>query len=244
MSTTVTYKGSTLTTVNNNTKTLKTAGKYMEGDVVLSDESVDVSQDTVTPETLMQGYTAHDKTGTLITGTATGGSGGSVTQDQDGFIVLPPDGDSGSSGGSSYTLLASNDFTFDTTSTSAVYVGTITAEYADPYKTILYIKIQDKSGKKNGYFFGTNTYWQQPIGGSQLNDYRFCNVLMTDANGNIVSTSTSQYGVYPYTPNFSSDSVSVAIRAKYNSSYSGIIDGTYSVKLYALQYPDNASPYV
>ena len=37
MSTTVTYKGSTLTTVNNNTKTLKTAGKYMEGDVILTD---------------------------------------------------------------------------------------------------------------------------------------------------------------------------------------------------------------
>lgn len=37
MSTTVTYKGNTLTTVNNNTKTLKTAGKYMEGDVLLTD---------------------------------------------------------------------------------------------------------------------------------------------------------------------------------------------------------------
>ena len=37
MSTTVTYKGNTLTTVNNATKTLKTAGKYMEDDVVLTD---------------------------------------------------------------------------------------------------------------------------------------------------------------------------------------------------------------
>ena len=37
MSTTVTYKGSTLTTVNNQTRTLKTAGKYMEGDVILTD---------------------------------------------------------------------------------------------------------------------------------------------------------------------------------------------------------------
>lgn len=39
MSTTVTYKGNTLVTVSNNTKTLKTAGKYMEGDVVLTDVS-------------------------------------------------------------------------------------------------------------------------------------------------------------------------------------------------------------
>lgn len=39
MSTTVTYKNNTLTTVSNATKTLKTAGKYMEGDVTLVDDS-------------------------------------------------------------------------------------------------------------------------------------------------------------------------------------------------------------
>lgn len=37
MSATVTYKNSTLTTVNNTTKTLKTAGKYMEDDVTITD---------------------------------------------------------------------------------------------------------------------------------------------------------------------------------------------------------------
>lgn len=37
MSTTVTYKGSTLTTVNNQTRVMKTAGKYMEDDVTLID---------------------------------------------------------------------------------------------------------------------------------------------------------------------------------------------------------------
>ena len=51
---------------------------------------LDLTTDTVTPSVLMEGYTAHDKSGALIIGTATGG--GSVTQDQDGFIILPPDG--------------------------------------------------------------------------------------------------------------------------------------------------------
>ena len=37
MSTTITYKGSTLATVENNTKTLNTAGKYLEGNVILTD---------------------------------------------------------------------------------------------------------------------------------------------------------------------------------------------------------------
>ena len=37
MSTTVTYKGSTLTTATNQTKVLETAGKYMEDDVTIVD---------------------------------------------------------------------------------------------------------------------------------------------------------------------------------------------------------------
>lgn len=37
MSTTVTYKGATLTTVENQTKTLQTAGTWMEGDLTLTD---------------------------------------------------------------------------------------------------------------------------------------------------------------------------------------------------------------
>lgn len=43
MATTVTYKGTTLTTVDDETKTLATAGKYMEGDVILTDTPSGVS---------------------------------------------------------------------------------------------------------------------------------------------------------------------------------------------------------
>lgn len=39
MSTTVTYEGSTIATVNNNTKTLQTAGKYLTDDITLADVS-------------------------------------------------------------------------------------------------------------------------------------------------------------------------------------------------------------
>lgn len=39
MSTTVTYEGSTIATVNNNTKTLQTAGKYLTDDITLTDTS-------------------------------------------------------------------------------------------------------------------------------------------------------------------------------------------------------------
>ena len=40
MSTTVTYKGSTLTTVNNQTRVLDTAGTWLEDDITLVDVSV------------------------------------------------------------------------------------------------------------------------------------------------------------------------------------------------------------
>lgn len=39
MSTTVSYKGNTIATVENNTKTLNTQGKYLEGDIILTDVS-------------------------------------------------------------------------------------------------------------------------------------------------------------------------------------------------------------
>lgn len=48
---------------------------------------VDLTADTVTASTLMQGYTAHDKSGALITGTADK-TEGSVYQDQDGYLVV------------------------------------------------------------------------------------------------------------------------------------------------------------
>lgn len=43
--------------------------KVVYGTTVL----VDLTADTVSAEALLQGYTAHDKTGAQVTGTATGG---------------------------------------------------------------------------------------------------------------------------------------------------------------------------
>lgn len=103
MSTTVTYKGSTLTTVNNQTRTLKTAGKYMEGDVILTDVSES-------------------------------GSGGYVTQDQDGYIVLPATGEGGGGSGGATQHTIHLEFSDSTDTDIDVYyddnlLGTMITDY-------------------------------------------------------------------------------------------------------------------
>ncbi len=96
MATTVSYKGATLTTATNQTKTLKTAGTYLEDDITVTDvseggsaivvteqvdetggtnyiiEAVDLSDDTVSPGVLLNGYTAHNSSGQAITGSYSG----------------------------------------------------------------------------------------------------------------------------------------------------------------------------
>lgn len=50
---------------------------------------IDLTGDTVTADKLLQGYTAHDRTGEIIIGTASGGSGdGYVWQDGEGYVHL------------------------------------------------------------------------------------------------------------------------------------------------------------
>lgn len=68
MSSTVTYKGSTIASVSNNTKKLNTSGKYMEDDVTITD----VSQATPVLETVTKSYTP---TETAQSETITAGAG-------------------------------------------------------------------------------------------------------------------------------------------------------------------------
>lgn len=91
MSTTVTYKGETLTTVNNQTRTLETAGTYLEDDITLVDVSQSApvlqaktniapttSSQTITPDVGYDGLSSVQinamPTGTAGTPTATKGA--------------------------------------------------------------------------------------------------------------------------------------------------------------------------
>ena len=61
MSTTVSYKGSTITTVDNQTRTLLTQGKYLEANIILTDQSSGggtIQSLTVNPSTSQQTFNA------------------------------------------------------------------------------------------------------------------------------------------------------------------------------------------
>jgi len=61
---------------------------------------IDLSQDTATQADVAQGKYFHLPTGERVQGTASGGGGtGGITQDQDGYLVLSPDGGGGGGGG-------------------------------------------------------------------------------------------------------------------------------------------------
>lgn len=56
MPTTVSYKGDTITTFTNSTKTLTTAGTWVEGNIVITDDSL-LQEKTVSPSTAVQTVT-------------------------------------------------------------------------------------------------------------------------------------------------------------------------------------------
>lgn len=81
MSTTVTYKGDTIATVDNATKTLKTAGKYLEDDITLSDVSENQAI-VITDELDEHGGTIRHINGIVVAGTKT------ITENGTGIDVL------------------------------------------------------------------------------------------------------------------------------------------------------------
>ena len=152
--------------------------------------------------------------------------------------------------GSSYTLLGSAEFTVNTSSTTATSVGTIdcgTGAYTSD--KIIYIKVRDKAGRRNGYFAGSDVFFmnQNPANNStstQTSAVKYQHYI-TDANlknGQSNVSASTGYGVYGYS--ITSAGV-VTIRSRYDSSYSLLINGTYKVEVYSLDYApaSDANPY-
>ena len=150
-------------------------------------------------------------------------------------------------GTSSYKLLASRDFFSNTTSASQSKLGVITCNVEDfNASTIIYIRIRDKAGKRNGYFYGCDTFiynkYQSLSFGQTISvGCVFVMSVENDSTAVLQYGTSSGYGVYAYSIDSNGQ---VTIRHRYSSGSSKTIDGTYKCEVFALNWPDGISPFI
>jgi len=149
-----------------------------------------------------------------------------------------------SGGGSGFELIASDEFEVSTTSTAAISVGTVTipsGKITD--KKIVYVIIRDKAAPRANHFYGSDSICYSYMSlSSGLNTSPAVRLrIVCNATGSISiigESSTTKNGVYVDTI----DPTSVVIKAKYNSSNSLTIDGTFEVNVYTADFPNNSAP--
>lgn len=148
-------------------------------------------------------------------------------------------GTSSGGGGSSWTKIGNTtELAVNTTSTSAGSAGTIALGSGHFTKDkIIYVRIRDKEGKRNGYFYGSDTFfinWRNANGSTTALSvvaqeyYRYNNSALTGAAG--------AYGVYGYS--LATDGT-LTIRRRYNSTNTLTINSTYTIDVYELTPPQS-----
>lgn len=215
-----------------------TAGSMLSGTTALKNDGTDITGSIATK-------TSSDLTANVLTVTAPAGYyasaasktlsdanlvAGNVKKDVSIFGVTGTY--EGGGGGSNWTLLASKEFSANTTSTSQTTIGNIDLDSLPTGDYIIWIHVRDKAGARNGYFYGTDSFFLV-----------FNGARPTNANppgytqrysGSAFSVSSTMRGIYPYQINTSNQ---VVMYARYASSTSGTINGTYKCDVYKLTFP-------
>ena len=146
-------------------------------------------------------------------------------------------GGGGGGGGSSYTLIHEQDLEVTYSSSSAKSAVSIPLDSSDVFTNdcIVYVRIRDKAGKRNGYWYGSDNYVYFK------NFIIFGLFYSVDANGNFEESAAKDPGSYGsglYLREIKSSGI-VQIYKKYSS---GTIDGTYHIEVYKLDWPGGVSP--
>lgn len=190
------------------------------------------------------GGTARFDDATVTTATAADVASGKVFVASDGTITTGTA--SGGGGSSSWTLVASTSYQVSTTSTSAASLGSFNTGTNDIYTSdeVLFVRIRDTAGKRNNYFYGSDTYIYNKYpfegGNSNISSVGMSCVLKVNSSGKYIIkyyAASNCYGIYA---NSVATNGIIGIYSRYNSSNSGTIDGTYSVEVYLLAPPTNA----
>lgn len=175
----------------------------------------DVTDTTATESDVATGKLFYTAAGVLTTGTASGGTGTSE-----------------------WTHLKTQEFTISTTSTSAASAGTIACgSVASDDAVIIYVRVRDKSGKRAGYFAGSDAFFMNYNRANNSTSAFSVPAVMCYryTTSSAWAGTAGQYGVYGYSI---ASNGTITIRRRYNSSYSLTIDSTYVVDVFTLSYPD------
>lgn len=150
----------------------------------------------------------------------------------------------GGGGGSSYTLLHESEYEISlSTGTELLATINIPNIFASTLEKMIFIRTRRKEGKPSTGFYGTDIFIARsyPNSSSDITAYQGCSYII-GSNGIYMTTirSGSTGGIYPTKITSDDD---IIIYAGYQSSRSGVIDGTYVVQIYALDWPDGVSPF-
>ena len=152
-------------------------------------------------------------------------------------------------------LIASTTYQVNTTSTTAITVGTFSTGDTSIWTSdkMVYVKIRRKNSRENGYYFGSDCIFSNSAPGNNLTATESYLMYGTsyyqNSAGNLinynlqrtVAGSTVQgYGVYATKVYSNGD---IDINARYDSSYTLRIDGTFYVDVYLLDWPGGISPF-
>ena len=183
------------------------------------------------------GGTARFDDATITTATASDVASGKIFLANDGTITTGTS--SGGGGSSSWTKVAETSYQVSTTSTTPATVaiwGTGDSSIWTSDKWV-YVRTRDTEGKRNGYFYGTDTFFYNinPINDTALTNVDSAIRITKRYNNDLVyATATggsTGYGVYP-------DKIynngNIRIRKLYHSNISFTVDGTYKVEVYLL----------
>lgn len=182
--------------------------------------------------------------GSQATGTGSGGGGGGcdVTQDENGFIVLPEEG--GGGGGSSWTLLDSTEVEVSNPSTTATSVYVFTIPSAVTSDKMIFVRIRDKAGPRTSHYIGSDTFLMnyRPANGSSA-AFSVATILsyQVDSTGNYNTQApsiTNRVGLYA-----TGIGVGGIITIYARNGDVQTIDGTFLVEVFALDYSDGLSPF-
>ena len=167
--------------------------------VIVNGETIlDLRSDTVTPETLQKGYTAHDKSGTKITGALEAPSlqSKSVTYTSNGTATITPD--------EGYDGLSSVDVTVNVSGGGGVENEGCIVQIKGTLKSggsIAYAELKNGTIETKLQYFNRQLTLNNFISINVLKNSLFavCNTTTTfSTEGNVVSGITGKDGYFPF----------------------------------------------